>query len=176
MTDLILLALLLARPKHGYQLKREAGLLLGQEMLHNNLVYPLLRRFMKHRWVSRKTGPGQRGQTRHLYSLTAPGRKELLRQLSRFTEQDARSAEGFRFRVGMFQELPPESRGRILDARETFLRGRLAVLTNVEAGFQLDRYAGEVTERLRTDAESELTWISHLRTFGESRKGREKRL
>jgi DNA-binding PadR family transcriptional regulator len=61
MTDLILLALLLARPKHGYQLKREAGLLLGQEMLHNNLVYPLLRRFMKHRWVSRKTGPGQRG-------------------------------------------------------------------------------------------------------------------
>ena len=93
MTDLMILAMLLAGPKHGYQLKREAGIILGQDSLHNNLVYPLLRRFMDSKWVNCKTVPGQRGQTRNQYSLTALGRKELLSRLSSFAEQDARSPE-----------------------------------------------------------------------------------
>ena len=46
MNDLIILALLLDGPKHGYQLKREAGFLFGHGDMHNNLVYPLLRRFL----------------------------------------------------------------------------------------------------------------------------------
>jgi DNA-binding PadR family transcriptional regulator len=170
MTDLIILGLLLPSPKHGYQLKREAGILLSQESLHNNLVYPLLRRFVTRRWVRRRTAPGQRGQTKHLYSLTALGREQLIDKLSTFTDQDARSAESFRFRVGMFWLLRPEARHRIMDARETFLRSRLAILTNVEASFQLNRYAGEVTERMRAEAKSELAWISHLRTLDDSRK------
>ena len=171
MNDLIVLALLLPGPKHGYQLKREAGTILGQETLHNNLVYPLLRRFTQHKWVSRKTVPGQRGQTRNVYSLTALGRRELLAQLSVFTDQDARSAESFRFRVGMFWLLPVAARRRIMDARETFLRGRLGRLTTVEAGFPLNRYAGEVSAHMRAEAESELRWISHLRTLEEIQKG-----
>jgi DNA-binding PadR family transcriptional regulator len=165
MTDLIVLSMLLAEPKHGYQLKREAGIILGQEVLHNNLVYPLLRRFTSQKWVSRKTARGQRGQTRHLYSLTTLGRKQLLARLSAFGDQDARSAESFRFRVSMFWMLPTDARRRILDARETFLRRRLATLTNIEARFPLNRYAGEITARMRAEAESELAWIVHLRTL-----------
>jgi DNA-binding PadR family transcriptional regulator len=43
MTDLILLATLLDGPKHGYELKKRAGLIFGQGMtIHNNLVYPLM--------------------------------------------------------------------------------------------------------------------------------------
>ena len=113
MNDLVILALLLPGPKHGYQLKREAGIILGHEALHNNLVYPLLRRFTTSQWVSRKTVPGQRGQTRNQYSLTALGRKELLDQLNSFTEQDARSADAFRIRVSLFGLLKPEARARI---------------------------------------------------------------
>src|SRR5581483_11182192 len=105
MTDLIILATLLAGPKHGYALKRQAGMILGQETLHNNLVYPLLRRFVAKKWVSKKEAPGERGQTRQLYSLTALGRKELVSQLSTFTDQDARVSDQFRLRVGMFQIL-----------------------------------------------------------------------
>jgi hypothetical protein len=45
MNDLIILATLLDGPKHGYQLKREAGFILGQGAMHNNLIYPMLRRF-----------------------------------------------------------------------------------------------------------------------------------
>src|SRR5215470_8206903 len=135
MTDLLILAMLLPGPRHGYQLKHEAGIILGQAALHNNLVYPLLRRFMNNQWVSRKTVPGQRGQKRNQYSLTALGRKELIAKLSSFTEQDAGSADSFRLRVGLFWLLPVEVRGRIMDARERFLRGRIAHLANIQSSF-----------------------------------------
>jgi len=170
MTDLMILAMLLPGPKHGYQLKREAGIILGHEALHNNLVYPLLRRFMNNKWVNRKTVPGERGQTRHQYSLTALGRRELVARLSSFTGQDAGSPDAFRLRVGLFWLLQPEIRGRIMEAREKVLRARMAHMTNVQANFSLDRYAGEVTARMRAEAESELDWIAHLRRLEKSRK------
>jgi len=170
MTDLMILAMLLPGPKHGYQLKREAGIILGHDVLHNNLVYPLLRRFMNNKWVSCKTVAGQRGQTRNQYSLTALGRKELLARLSSFSEQDARSTDAFRLRVGMFWLLSPEVRGRIMEAREKVLRARTDAIKNIQSSFSLDRYAGEVTNRVRAEAESELDWIAHLRRLEKSRK------
>ncbi len=163
MTDLIILATLLAGPKHGYSLQRQAGLILGQEKLHNNLVYPLLRRFMTKKWVSKKAVPGERGQVRQLYSITALGRKELITQLSTFTDQDARVADQFRFRVGMFQVIEPEARIRILDTRERYLRTRMQKLTAIQQNFDLDRFAGEVTGRFVAESQDELGWIAHLR-------------
>lgn len=163
MTDLIILATLLPGPRHGYHIKCHAGIILGQELLHNNLVYPLLRRFVANKWVTRKTVPGERGQTRNLYALTRVGKKELIARLSEFTEQDARAKNAFRFRVGMFQLLVPEARARILDLREKFLCSRRERLKGIQANFEMDRYAAEVTSRLRADTESELKWIQHLR-------------
>lgn len=170
MTDLIILATLLPGPKHGYQLKHEAGIILGQDVLHNNLVYPLLRRFMNNKWVNRKTVPGERGQTRQRYTLTARGRKELLARLCSFTEQEARSSDGFRLRVGLFQLLEPVVRSRILDARTDFLRGQLVKLTAVRTNFQLDRYAEQVTSQFLAEIQAELDWIERLGKFEESRK------
>lgn len=170
MTDLVIWAMLLPGPKHGYQLKHEAGIILGQEVLHNNLVYPLLRRFMNSKWVTRKTLPGERGRTRQQYTLTALGRKELLARLSSFTEQEARSADGFRLRVGLFQSLQSEARGRILDSRTTFLRSRSQKLTAVQTHFPLDHYAKEVTSLFLSETHAELDWIERMRNFEKSRK------
>ena len=163
MTDLIILATLLPGPKHGYSIKRQAGLILGQEKLHNNLVYPLLRRFMTKKWVTKKEVPGERGQTRQLYSITPLGRKELISQLSNFTEQDARASDQFRFRVGMFQVIEPDARMRILDTRERYLNSRIEKLSAIQDNFDLDLYSGEVTRRLRGENRAELDWIAHLR-------------
>jgi DNA-binding PadR family transcriptional regulator len=163
MTDLIILATLLPGPKHGYLLKRQAGLVLGQKELHSNLVYPLLRRFMTRKWVSKKSAPGERGQTRQLYSLTALGRKELISRLSTFTDQDAGVSNEFRFRVGMFQVIEPEARIRILDTRERYLRTRIQKLTAIQQSFDLDLYSGEVTGRFLNDSQAELGWTEHLR-------------
>ena len=163
MIDLVLLATLLPGPRHGYHLKRQAGLILGQENLHNNLVYPLLKKFVAQKWVNKKTVPGERGQVRQQYSLTALGKKELIDQLSNFPQQEARRSDAFRFRVGMFHVLEPETRMRILDVRETFLRLRIDKMRGILANFEMDRYADEVTRRMCTDAESEIEWIEHLR-------------
>ena len=163
MTDLIILATLLAGPQHGYSLKRQAGLILGQETLHNNLVYPLLRRFMAKKWVSKKEVPGERGQMRQLYSITSLGRKELISRLSSFTDQDARTSNQFRFRVGMFQVIEPEARMRILDAREQYLSARIEKISAIQENFDLDRYSGEITNRFLIESHAELDWIAHLR-------------
>ena len=163
MIDLLILSTLLPGPKHGYQLKREAGLITGQGELHNNIVYPLLRRFLAKKWVTRKSVPGERGQTRHQYALTSAGRKELVEQLSGFTEQEARTKDQFNFRVGMFQLLELRTRERILELREKFLKSRIEKLSAIQQNFTLDLYAGEVTTHFRSEAEAELSWIQHLR-------------
>jgi DNA-binding PadR family transcriptional regulator len=142
-------------------------MILGQEDLHNNLVYPLLRRFMVKKWVSKRAAPGERGQTRQLYSLTALGRKQLISQLSSFTDQEARASDAFRLRVGMFQMLEPEARLRILDARERYLQSRIEKLATLQQKFKLDRYAREVTEQFLTESQAELDWIEHLQEISQ---------
>jgi DNA-binding PadR family transcriptional regulator len=122
MNDLLLLSLLLAGPQHGYALKKRAGLISGQPAMHNNLVYPLLRRFVENKWVKQKVAAGERGQTRQMYSLTPLGRRVLAERLAKFDDSDARSAEAFHLRVGLLDLLAPEARREILDKRESQLK------------------------------------------------------
>src|SRR5271157_4917988 len=114
MNDIIILAMMLDGPRYGYQLKREAGWVAGQGELHNNLVYPSLRRFLDEGWVTKKAVPGDRGQTRQQYALTAEGRCHLLQLIRDFSEADAASESAFRLRVGLFEVLQPEERESIL--------------------------------------------------------------
>jgi DNA-binding PadR family transcriptional regulator len=172
MTDLVLLAMLLGGPKHGYQLKHEAGLVLGQRVLHDNLVYPLLRRFTNKKWVNRKEVPGERGQTRQQYSLRALGRRELVARLSEFSERDAASWDAFRFRVSMFWLLEPEVCERVLKARAEFLQAQTVQMNAIQRGFELNRYATEVTNQTLARIRSELAWIERLHKLEKSRKGK----
>jgi len=86
MNDLLLLSLLLAGPQHGYALKKRAGFISGQPSMHNNLVYPLLRRFVENKLVKQKATAGERGQTRLMYSLTTLGRRVLDAECERLQE------------------------------------------------------------------------------------------
>ncbi len=163
MNDLIILATLLAGPKHGYQLKREAGFIFGDVALHNNLIYPMLRRFSAEGWVTKKAVAGQRGQTRQQYALTPLGRKTLVERLSQFGEQDSGSFPNFITRVGMFQILEPEIRESILKQRENYLLGRQQQFATLQENMELGLYAGDVIGYLRSQIESELSWIKRLR-------------
>jgi DNA-binding PadR family transcriptional regulator len=122
MNDLLLLSMMLDSPKYGYQLKREAGLIMGQA-LHNNLVYPSLRRFLEEGWVSKKAVPGERGQTRQQYVLSAEGRRHLFERLNEFSE-DAPQEAAFHLRIGLFPALKRETRENILARREAWLQAR----------------------------------------------------
>ena len=163
MNDLLLLALLLDGPKYGYQLKREAGWMVGQEPLHNNIVYPMLRRFLDKGWVSKKTVPGERGQTRQQYALTAEGKRSLIERLSQFSEADASVEAGFHLRVGLFAALKGDAHETILGVREQRLQRRDQVLETLQAKMELGKFGGEVVRHMRKQIEMEQQWVRHLR-------------
>ena len=163
MNDLIILATLLAGPKHGYQLKREAGFIFGDAALHNNLIYPLLRRFTIEGLVTKKAVAGQRGQTRQQYALSPLGRKTLIERLSQFGEQDSASFPDFITRVGMFEILGQEIRESILKHRQNYLLRRQQQFAALQGNMELGRYGGDVVGFLRSQIESELKWIQRLR-------------
>jgi DNA-binding PadR family transcriptional regulator len=114
--DLVLLAALLGGPAYGYALKRTAGLIFGGAM-HNNVIYPSLKKFMRNGWVEQSSVPGDRGQQRKQYRITAVGKKYLLEQLATFGEREAADDAAFLFRVALFDALPKAKRGAIIAAR-----------------------------------------------------------
>lgn len=168
MIDLLVLATLLPGPKHGYLLKREAGLIFGQESMHNNTIYPLLRRFKQQGLVTMKTVSGERGQNRHQYALTRLGRETLITRLSEYSEADAKSNYAFLTRVGLFQLLDPGVRHNILNARAAHLERSADHLREIAKHFPLDPYSRETTEFLAQQVQTELDWIQHLREMSES--------
>jgi DNA-binding PadR family transcriptional regulator len=163
MSDLLMLALMLGTPKYGYQLKREAGWMLGQDTLHNNIVYPMLRRFLEERWVSRKSVPGKRGQTRQQYALTPAGRRIFFERISEFGDAEARSAEPFYLRVGVFELLKSETRDAIVIRREKYLEHRDGKLKALQTNMDLGKFGGEIVSFMRKQIATEQEWIRHLR-------------
>jgi DNA-binding PadR family transcriptional regulator len=169
MRDLLLLALLLEGPKYGYQLKREAGWMMGQQALHNNIVYPLLRRFLQEGWVRRKAVPGQRGQTRQQYALTDKGRRTLMERLNRFGEADAASEQAFRLRLGLFLFLESGVQERVFGLREKHLERRDGVLAALEENMDLGKFGGEIVRYMRKQIGMEQEWIGHLRRLARTK-------
>lgn len=155
--------MLLGGPTHGYALKKRAAWLIGEKNLHNNLVYPLLAKFHKAGWIHQKSGKGQRGQIRELYSLTPRGKAELLRRLSEFSEKDAATDNAFRLRIGLFFALDAAARDHILNARNAYLAQREEKFTNLAHAMELGEWGTEVTQFLRQQVRAERNWISKLK-------------
>ncbi len=163
MNDLLILALLLEGPQHGYALKKSAAQLFGPHDMHNNLVYPLLRRFVSQKWVTVKPAKGNRGRTRQVYSLTVQGRQALISRLQDFSPSDSESLEQFSVRVGLFEILAPHDRQAILDQRKSYLEQRAARLHTFERRENMGAFPNQVVAFLASNAESELIWIEKLR-------------
>jgi DNA-binding PadR family transcriptional regulator len=163
MNDLLLLATLLGGPQHGYALKKQVGLITGQREMHNNLVYPLLRRFGENGWISKRTAAGQRGQTREVYALTNKGKQELLRRLGQFTHKEAASESAFRLRVGLFNVLNADTQRRIVAERDLWLAAREQHLAGLAAAMNLGVWGDEVARFFREETHRERRWIASLK-------------
>jgi DNA-binding PadR family transcriptional regulator len=166
MNDLLLLAALLEGPKHGYALKKQAGLILGQTDMHNNLIYPSLRRFVSNRWVTRRKTAGERGKVRQVYSLTPAGRRSIVEKVCDFEDRVVGSAEEFRLRVGFFSILTSSARERILEKREAYLVRRAERFEPLQKEVEPRGYASEVIRFRQRQIEAELAWIERLRHLG----------
>jgi PadR family transcriptional regulator, regulatory protein PadR len=163
MNDLMILAMLLEGPQHGYALKKKVGLVTGRGEMHSNLVYPLLKRFVSQGWVSRRTAGGQRGQTREIYALSAKGKNALAKNLSEFGEKAAGSGEAFRFRVSLFFLLDPSTQQNILLRRDEWLSHREQHFRQIAEGTGARGWSKEVIEFLKKEVQAERKWIERLR-------------
>ena len=174
MNDLILLAALMEGPRHGYALKKLAGFMTGHQDMHNNLVYPLLRRFVENSWVTKRTTGGDRGQKRDLYTLTSKGKLALLQRLSRFTEKEASSENEFRVRVGLFSMLERQARENILAERDRWLtrrQERLEKIKTAMAAMNADAWGHSVLRFYLSQVRAERRWIAEMaRKASKSRK------
>ena len=162
MTDLVILTALLSGPAYGYALKRTAGLIFGSGVLHNNVVYPLLKKFVESGWVEQKTVPVDRGQQRKQYRITPAGKRYLHEQIATFDERDAANDGAFLFRVAMFDLLPEEKRKEIIAARKAYLTVRLKELHKLDRVGRPKAFAGIVLEHFQDLVRDELKWISGL--------------
>jgi DNA-binding PadR family transcriptional regulator len=164
MNDLIILSLLLEGPKHGYRLKQDAAMFASQQQLHNNTVYPLLGRFLKNGWITQREADGERGQTRLLYELTDAGRVALVEKLNDFSESDAANEHAFRLRVGLFGELKPADRERILHLRDKFLAVRAERMSKIAGAHVLQGWPALTFEFVASELTLERKWIAELLT------------
>jgi DNA-binding PadR family transcriptional regulator len=152
-------------PQHGYALKKLAGFMAGHADMHNNLVYPLLRRFVENSWVTKRTTSGDHGQKRDLYALSSKGKLALLQRLSQFTEKEASSENEFRLRVGLFSMLDSQTRLGILAERDSWLamrQKRLEAIQDAMASMTADSWGHSVMRFYLSQVRTERKWIASL--------------
>ena len=165
MNDLVLLTALLGGPAYGYALKRTAGLIFGNRALHNNVVYPSLKRFVQQGWVEQSSVPGDRGQQRKQYRITTAGKKYLFEQIAIFGEREAAEDGAFLFRVAMFEVMPKGKLEEIIATRKSFLNTRLKQLSELRKTGKPKSFPAIALDRTQSVVEDELRWIEKIKTL-----------
>ncbi len=125
LADMLILAALLSRPMHGYEIKKTYDQTLGGLVtLHHNQLYPALRRFEAMGAVRSEAVEQQGKPDRHIYYLTDHGLSELREMLRDFPQAIARNDMEFYVRFSLFGFLEPEDRVKILQTRMQALQSR----------------------------------------------------
>jgi DNA-binding PadR family transcriptional regulator len=166
-----MLAALAGGPAYGYALKKTAGLIFGHAALHNNIVYPSLKRFVHHGWVDLTIVPGDRGQRRKQYRITPAGKQHLRHELAAFSHQQASDEMAFLLRVAFFDGLSPKLRARIIAARKSFLAARAAELLQLQDLTQPRSFSRVALDRVRQRIGDELRWIRRIEHIHEGKTG-----
>lgn len=125
LAEMLILAALLSRPMHGYEIKKVYDQTLGGLVtLHHNQLYPALRRFEAMGAVRCEAIEQQGKPDRHIYHLTDHGLSELREMLRDFPYAIARNDMEFYVRFALFGFLEPEDRVKILQTRIQVLQSR----------------------------------------------------
>jgi DNA-binding PadR family transcriptional regulator len=163
--DIVILSHLRSEPVHGYELKRKVARTTAYE-LHNNTLYPALRRFEEAGAV-RRTAEQQEGRPpKHVYELTEVGHELLHDLIAELPADLAGNEEEFLARLGLFDDLTPDERRNVLAVRDRALSARLDHLADLtdRAASSSDHHTwgGLVVAELRVRTERERAWLAEL--------------
>src|SRR5499425_1327161 len=163
--EVLLLSHLAHEPSHGYELRRKVEATTGFG-LHNNALYPALRRFEEAGAVTKTAQPQEGRPPRHVYAITDTGRELLHDMLAELPADEAGDEAEFLARVGQFELLALTERCAVLDARLAALSGRAAHLAGLEQASSDHPWGAMVVRELLRRTAAERRWITGLRALG----------
>ena len=163
--DIVILSHLQRGPVHGYELKRKVSQTTAYA-LHNNTLYPALRRFEESGAVTKtaETLPGR--PPRHVYEITELGRELLHDMLADLPPEQAADEPEFLTRLGQFEQLTPDEQRRVLSARAEAVRAQRQHMHDLAEQTARSprnhRWGGLVVAELADRIDRELAWIERL--------------
>jgi DNA-binding PadR family transcriptional regulator len=161
--EILILRRLRSGPAHGYELRKRVEQTAGV-VLHNNSLYPALRRFEEAGAVTKAAEPQDGRPARLVYTLTEVGQELLHDMLAELPPEQAAEPGEFVARLGQFSLLNPTERARVLASRTQAVIAQLAhyraMRDLAEAGGE--RWGALVTAELIRRHEQELAWLAEL--------------
>jgi PadR family transcriptional regulator, regulatory protein PadR len=83
--DLLILRTLIFGPQHGQGVARAIQETSEEELLvEHGALYPALQRLEERRWISAKWGTSSNNRKARFYTLTAAGRKQLVKETTKW--------------------------------------------------------------------------------------------
>src|SRR5215467_8247248 len=164
--DVVILSHLAKEPSHGYQLRRRVEAATGFA-LHNNSLYPALRRFEEAGAVTKTAEPQEGGRPpRHVYAITEVGREMLHDMLTDLPPAQAGDEAEFLARLGQFELLMPAERCAVLDTRLAALSARAAHLAGLAKASRGHPWGAVVVAELARRTAADRDWVTRLRALG----------
>jgi len=161
--EILILRRLRSGPAHGYELRKRVEETTGF-VLHNNSLYPALRRFEEAGAVTKAAEPQEGRPPRLVYTLTEVGRELLHDMLAELPAEQAGDETEFLARLGQFSEINSAERAGILASRTRAVRDQLAhyqTMHKLATGYGIS-WGALVTAELIRRHEQELTWLAEL--------------
>ena len=88
--DLLILRTLIFGPQHGHGIALAIQRTSSDELLvEHGALYPALQRLEERRWISAKWGTSSNNRRARFYTLTAAGRRQLVRETSKWKRLSA---------------------------------------------------------------------------------------
>ena len=161
--EILILRRLRSGPAHGYELRKRVEQTTGV-VLHNNSLYPALKRFEEAGAVTKTAQPQDGRPPRLVYTLTEVGHELLHDLLADLPPDQAADETEFLARLGQFSLLSSAERTTVLAARTHAVHDLLKHLKTMLA---LAREHGErwgelATAELIRRHEQELAWLAGL--------------
>lgn len=163
--DILILAMIRDEARHGYDIKKRVGGLLGLGVtLNNNILYPALRRFEEEGAVKSKLELQHGSPARRVFRLTPKGRELLRTMLEDFPPERAESDPEFLVRLGFFDLVDADVRRDILETRRQVLEKELEHLGLLLPQLRPERqpYPTALVDFLIGRIQREVEWIKGL--------------
>ncbi|MCL6458203.1 MAG: PadR family transcriptional regulator [Gorillibacterium sp.] len=130
--DILILSQLMQSPKHGYEIKKNVGFILGKSnTINNNYLYPTLKKFEEMGAVDKELEVQDNKPNRHIYAITDLGREVFYELLNEFPEEYATNQNEIYNRLAFFELLNNSMKHQLIKYRKTFLEENLAHLESL---------------------------------------------